>query len=86
MADRTPSILVFPGSFDPVTSGHVDVLGRASSLFDQIVVGVLDNPEKTALFSIDERVALLEAVTENIAGASVRSFHLAQDVSTKQIA
>ena len=49
-----------PGTFDPVTNGHLDVVGRAAQLFDSVIVGVVENPSKTPLFSVDERVRLLE--------------------------
>ena len=53
-----------PGTFDPVTNGHLDVIGRAASTFDQVVVAVLDNPSKTPLFAVAERIRLLEAAPE----------------------
>ena len=56
---------VCPGSFDPVTSGHVDVVRRATTLFDEVVVAVLTNPAKQATFSLDER---LEMLAESLAG------------------
>ena len=51
------SVAVYPGSFDPITNGHLDVIGRAAVAFDRIVVGVLANPRKQALLSVEERVA-----------------------------
>lgn len=51
---------MFPGSFDPLTNGHVDIIERSLSLFDRVVVGVLANPSKAPLFSPDERVKLIE--------------------------
>lgn len=54
------SLAVFPGSFDPLTNGHVDIIERSLSLFDRVVVGVLANPSKAPLFSPDERVKLIE--------------------------
>ena len=53
-------LCVYPGSFDPVTSGHLDIITRASQLFPRVVVAVLNNPEKRGCFSIHQRVALLE--------------------------
>ena len=53
-------VALYPGSFDPVTNGHLDVLGRALAVFDQVVVAVLENPRKQALFPIDTRVVVLE--------------------------
>lgn len=52
-------IAVFPGSFDPITNAHLDVIRRAADLFDRLVIGVLDNPAKQALFGVDERVTLI---------------------------
>jgi pantetheine-phosphate adenylyltransferase len=61
---------VFPGSFDPMTNAHLDVAGRAADLFDRLVVGVLNNPKKQALFPIDDRVALIRASVASL-GAHV---------------
>lgn len=55
-----PKIAVIPGSFDPLTNGHVDIIERALGIFDHVVVGVLNNPSKSALFNESERVALIE--------------------------
>jgi pantetheine-phosphate adenylyltransferase len=49
-----------PGTFDPVTNGHLDIIGRASETFDEVIVAVLENPAKVPLFSLDERVSMLE--------------------------
>ncbi len=57
-----PRLAVFPGSFDPLTLGHVDVIERASGLFDRVVVALLVNPEKSPLFSADERIAIIREV------------------------
>ncbi|MBX7145672.1 MAG: pantetheine-phosphate adenylyltransferase [Oligoflexia bacterium] len=54
------SIAVFPGSFDPLTNGHVDIVERSLKIFDRLVVAVLHNPQKQHLFSVDERVELLK--------------------------
>lgn len=53
---------IYPGSFDPVTCGHLDIIGRASRMFDEVVVAVLVNPNKVAMFSIEERVTILREV------------------------
>ena len=51
---------IYPGTYDPVTNGHVDVIGRASRIFDRVVVGVVNNPHhKTPMFTVDERVGFL---------------------------
>ena len=55
------TIAVYPGSFDPITNGHLDVIGRAAGVFDRVVVGVLANPRKQPLLSADERVAVIRA-------------------------
>ena len=60
MSERTA---VYPGSFDPVTFGHLDILDRAAAIFDRVVVGVLQNPAKTPLFTADERVEMLHALS-----------------------
>ena len=65
---------VYPGSFDPVTNGHLDILERASKLFDEIIVAVIHNPQKKGFFSIEERVEMLRQVTVNNPKVSVDSF------------
>jgi pantetheine-phosphate adenylyltransferase len=56
-------IAIYPGSFDPVTNGHLDLIARAAMIFDNVVVAVTRNPDKDALFEVKERVEMLEAVT-----------------------
>jgi pantetheine-phosphate adenylyltransferase len=59
------SVAVYPGSFDPITNGHLDVISRAASAFDKIVVGVLANPRKQSLLAVDERVRIIrEALSQ----------------------
>ena len=65
---------VCPGSFDPVTLGHLDIVGRASRLFDEVIIGVLINQSKTGLFSIEERITLLREVTAPYPNVRVESF------------
>ncbi|MEY8426208.1 pantetheine-phosphate adenylyltransferase [Lachnospiraceae bacterium 46-15] len=65
---------VYPGSFDPVTFGHLDVIRRSSSLVDELIVGVLNNNTKTPLFSVEERVKILLEVTKDIRNVRVESF------------
>ena len=67
-------IAVYPGSFDPVTLGHLDIIKRSASLVDQLVIGVLVNRAKTPLFSAQERVNMLLDVTRNIPNVKVESF------------
>jgi len=63
-----------PGTFDPVTNGHLDIIERASRHFERLVVGVLQNPSKAPLFSVEERVSLLKEVTSPLKGVEVGSF------------
>ena len=63
-----------PGTFDPVTNGHLDIIERASRRFDQLVVAALDNPAKAPLFGVEERVGMLKAVTVDLDGVEVASF------------
>ena len=65
---------VCPGSFDPVTYGHFDVIGRASRLYDQVVVAVLVNTAKAELFDADERIEMLREVTADLGNVVVDSF------------
>ncbi|HEU4423456.1 MAG TPA: pantetheine-phosphate adenylyltransferase [Pilimelia sp.] len=65
---------VCPGSFDPVTNGHLDIVGRASRLFDEVIVGVLVNESKRGLFTLDERLAMLRDVTTVYGNVRVDSF------------
>ena len=67
MADTAPRIGVYPGTFDPVTNGHLDVIGRAARLLDRLVVGVAVNSGKAPLFSLEERVELVQAEVASIA-------------------
>lgn len=57
---------IFPGSFDPLTNGHLDVIERASPLFDEIVIAVLNNPDKNPMFSVEERVEMIEAIVPSL--------------------
>ena len=67
-------IAVYPGSFDPVTNGHCDVIKRAIRLFDRVIVAVIDNPAKKPLFSVDERMDMLRAVTKGLPGVMISHF------------
>jgi pantetheine-phosphate adenylyltransferase len=62
------NIAVYPGSFDPITNGHLDIVGRAASVFDRIVVGVLANPRKSPLLSVETRIAV---IGEALAGSGI---------------
>ena len=65
---------VYPGSFDPVTFGHLDVIKRASEVFDVLIVSVLNNKVKTPLFSVEERVKMLEEATADLPNVTIDSF------------
>ena len=65
---------IYPGSFDPVTLGHLDIIQRSSCLADHLIVGVLNNTTKTPLFSVDERVNMLREVTRELGNVEVMSF------------
>jgi len=65
---------VCPGSFDPVTNGHLDIIGRTSRLFDEVIVGVLVNQSKTGLFTVDERIAMLREATDGYGNVRIESF------------
>ena len=65
---------VCPGTFDPVTNGHLDIIGRTSEAFDEVVVGVLENPSKQPLFAVEERVAMLEEACADLPNVLVASF------------
>ena len=65
---------VCPGSFDPVTNGHVDVIERAAGLFDEVVVAVLVNPSKQSMFSVEDRITMLTEVTQRLPNVTVEGF------------
>ena len=67
--------VVCPGSFDPVTNGHLDVIGRAAGLHEEVIVAVLINITKKSLFSVDERVEMLSEVTKGYGNVRVERFH-----------
>ena len=69
------SSAVCPGSFDPVTNGHLDVIDRASGLFDELVVSVLVNKNKKSLFTVDERIAMLTECTAHLPNVRIDSWH-----------
>jgi pantetheine-phosphate adenylyltransferase len=75
-AERNGGTAVCPGSYDPVTMGHVDIIGRAANVFDQVVVGVVDQPvrKKKTLFSAEERVAFLSMAVAEYGNVQVKPF------------
>lgn len=65
---------IYPGSFDPPTNGHLDLIHRGSRIFDQLIVAILRNPDKTPLFSVSDRKRMLEDLTAEIKNVSVETF------------
>lgn len=65
---------VYPGSFDPVTKGHLDIIERAASVFDEVIVAVLHNPAKNGLFAVEKRLSMLSAVCAHLPNVRVDSF------------
>jgi pantetheine-phosphate adenylyltransferase len=74
MPQRSPKIAVFPGQFDPITNGHLDVIRRGVTLFDELIVAVGINPEKRELFPIDQRVEMAQALLKDTPGVRVEQF------------
>lgn len=68
-------VAIYPGSFDPITNGHLDIITRGSKVFDKIIVGVLVNIDKVGVFSIEERVELIKRVTSHLENVEVISFN-----------
>ena len=73
MAQRV--VAVYPGSFDPLTNGHLDLIERGSKIFDELIVAVLRNPEKDPLFTVEERLEMLREATQHCPNIAVDSFH-----------
>ena len=71
---RALKIAVYPGSFDPITCGHLDIIKRSCKLFDKVIVAVLNNSEKTPLFSVEERVEFIKKCTHDLPNCEVKSF------------
>lgn len=65
---------IYPGSFDPVTYGHLDIIRRAADIFDELIISVLNNVRKTPLFSVEERVKILEDATRDMPNIRIESF------------
>lgn len=68
------TVAVYPGSFDPVTLGHMDIIERTARMMDHVIIGVLKNNSKTPLFSLEERVKMLEDIVSHLSNVEVRSF------------
>jgi pantetheine-phosphate adenylyltransferase len=70
----TERIAVYPGSFDPLTNGHLDILARGRRLADRVIVGILDHDEKTPLFTVEERIGMIREIVGGDSSISVSSF------------
>ena len=66
--------VIYPGSFDPVTNGHLDIIQRAAKNFDEVTVAILDNKSKSPLFTIEERIAMLKEATKSLENVNIDSF------------
>ena len=66
---------IYPGSFDPITKGHIDIIERAARVVDKLVIGVLDNSEKKPLFTAEERVELIKESVKHVPNVEVEAFH-----------
>ena len=77
MAESTKGTAVCPGSYDPVTLGHIDIITRASGVFDKVIVGVVDQPvrKQKTVFTAQERVAFIEAEVAELGNVEVKAFH-----------
>jgi pantetheine-phosphate adenylyltransferase len=77
MTERTKGTAVCPGSYDPVTLGHIDIITRASCVFDKVIVGVVDQPvrKQKTVFTAQERVAFIEAEVAELGNVEVKAFH-----------
>lgn len=85
MASKAGRVAVYPGTFDPLTNGHVDIIRRGSALFDRIVVAILVNPAKSPLFTVEERMEMTKVVFEDQPGVEVDMFQgLLVDYALKQ--
>lgn len=79
------TLALYPGSFDPMTYGHLDIVKRAAALFDKLVVGIYDRPNKKLLFSADERVELAEKAVASIPNVTVQKYSILTVEFAKQI-
>ena len=65
--------IIYPGTFDPITNGHLDIAERAAGLFDHVILVIANNPKKNSLFTVDERIDLIQGSIENLENISVSS-------------
>jgi pantetheine-phosphate adenylyltransferase len=67
-------VAIYPGTFDPITNGHLSILNRALKIFDKLVIAILNNPNKTPLFSLDERITMIKTVLKDRQNIEIDSF------------
>ena len=75
MTSHPPRVAIYPGSFDPLTNGHVDIIERGAKIFDSIIVAILANVEKTPLFTENERITILRDVFKDVENVQVETFN-----------
>ncbi|MBF0224362.1 MAG: pantetheine-phosphate adenylyltransferase [Desulfobacterales bacterium] len=68
-------IAIYPGSFDPITNGHVDIIERSLKIFDKLIIAILHNPNKTSLFSVEERIEMIKQVIEKYPNVEVDAYY-----------
>ena len=74
MAGRPNTVAIFPGTFDPITQGHLDIIKRASRLFDELVIGIGRNPEKLIIFSVEERLEMIRELVRDMDNVRVEGY------------
>jgi len=72
---KTIKRAIYPGTFDPITNGHVDIIQRAAEMFDKVIVAVAENKAKKPMFTVDERLSMVKKATKSISNVKVISFH-----------
>ena len=71
---KNEKVVIYPGTFDPITNGHLSILNRALKIFDKLIIAILINPQKVALFSMDERIAMIKEVLKDVSNVEVDYF------------
>lgn len=74
MTTKSLSRVIYPGTFDPITNGHLDLIKRAANMFDEVIIAVAASPSKNTLFTLEERVAFTQAVTAELENVSAKGF------------
>ncbi|MCG6282916.1 pantetheine-phosphate adenylyltransferase, partial [Vibrio diabolicus] len=74
MNSKSISRVIYPGTFDPITNGHLDLIERAASMFDEVIIAVAASPSKNTLFTLEERVAFAKAVTSHLDNVTAKGF------------